>query len=246
MPLSVFPVLRRLLMLASVALGGSAWAQAAGEPPVAPPVTDTIAQRVQACTGCHGPQGRATNLGYFPRIAGKPVGYLYNQLVNFKEGRRQYPLMTYLVDHLSDAYLLEISRYFSELNPPYPPPAPVPSGAGDALSRGETLVRRGDAQRNIPACVQCHGAALTGVEPSVPGLVGLPRDYLNGQLGAWRTGLRHAVAPDCMATIAQRMAPQDIAAVSTWLASQAVPPNHRPAAPSAADLPLPCGSALER
>jgi cytochrome c553 len=68
-------------------------------------VPDTIAQRVVACTTCHGKEGRATNEGYFPRIAGKPAGYLYNQLVNFRDGRRDYPLMTYLVEHLTDSYL---------------------------------------------------------------------------------------------------------------------------------------------
>jgi cytochrome c553 len=30
------------------------------------------------------------------RIAGKPAGYLYNQLLNFRDGRRNYPLMTYI------------------------------------------------------------------------------------------------------------------------------------------------------
>ena len=51
----------------------------------APKIEDTMAQRVQACTGCHGPQGRAASDGYYPRIAGKPAGYLYNQLVSFRE-----------------------------------------------------------------------------------------------------------------------------------------------------------------
>ena len=83
-------------------------------------VPDTIAQRVQACTLCHGKEGRATNEGYFPRIAGKPAGYLYNQLINFREGRRSNATMTYLVEHLSDAYLLEIAGYFSALDLPHP------------------------------------------------------------------------------------------------------------------------------
>ena len=39
-----------------------------------------MAQRVLACTGCHGPEGRAAADGYYPRIAGKPAGYLFNQL----------------------------------------------------------------------------------------------------------------------------------------------------------------------
>ena len=50
------------------------------------PVENTMAQRMQACSVCHGKEGRATNAGYFPRIAGKPAGYLYNQLLNFRTG----------------------------------------------------------------------------------------------------------------------------------------------------------------
>jgi cytochrome c553 len=63
-------------------LPGLAAAQAPAQPSAAVPyrVPDTTAQRVQACTTCHGKEGRATNQGYFPRIAGKPAGYLYNQL----------------------------------------------------------------------------------------------------------------------------------------------------------------------
>ena len=35
-------------------------------------VPDTMGQRMMVCTACHGEQGRATNAGYFPRIAGRP------------------------------------------------------------------------------------------------------------------------------------------------------------------------------
>ena len=54
---------------------------------------DRIAERVKACTVCHGKDGRATNEGYFPRIAGKPAGYLYAQLINFRDGRRNNALI---------------------------------------------------------------------------------------------------------------------------------------------------------
>ena len=43
----------------------------------APKVQDTMAQRLQACTPCHGREGVATADGYFPRIAGKPEAYLF-------------------------------------------------------------------------------------------------------------------------------------------------------------------------
>jgi cytochrome c553 len=79
----------------------------------------------------------------------------------------------------------------------------------------------------------------------VPGLLGLPRDYLVGQLGAWLTGERRAHAPDCMATVAQRLTGGDITAVSAWLASQAVPAAAKPAARMAEPAPLRCGSVVE-
>jgi cytochrome c553 len=218
---------------------GSLRAQQLAPAPV--PVPDTLAQRVLACTPCHGREGRATNAGYFPRIAGKPPGYLFEQLLNFREGRRTQATMNYLVEHLDDAYLREIAGYFGTLELPYPPPQPAAVPA-DELARGEALAQRGDRDHRIPACVQCHGQKLTGVAPAFPGLLGLPRDYLIGQFGNWRTGLRHARAPDCMHEVAQRLSATDIAAVASWLAAQPLPADPRPAPPSAAPLPLDCGS----
>ena len=58
---------------------------------------DTIEARLLACAACHGPQGQGTENGYFPRLAGKPAGYLMNQLVAFRDGRRRYPPMNYLL-----------------------------------------------------------------------------------------------------------------------------------------------------
>src|SRR5205085_8948132 len=133
------------------------------------PVPDSIGERVRACTACHGEQGRATSDGYYPRIAGKPAGYLYNQLVHFRDGRRRNPMMTYLVSNLPDAYLREIAEHFSQLHPPYPAPAAA-AIAPSVFERGRDLATRGDPARNIPACRACHGEALTGVAPAVPGL----------------------------------------------------------------------------
>src|SRR5262245_56039122 len=88
-------------------------------------VPDTMDQRMRACVGCHGREGRATPDGYFPRIAGKPPQYLYNQLAGFRDGRRRNATMTYLLEHLSDAYLHEIAGHFAKLDLPYAPPPPA-------------------------------------------------------------------------------------------------------------------------
>jgi len=115
-------------------------------------------------------------------------------------------------------------RLLASLHVPYPAPATA-TVAPDVLARGKALVLQGDESRRLPACIACHGQALTGLQPGVPGLLGLPRDYLNAQLGGWRTGQRRAHAPDCMATIAKRLSDADVNAISQWLSSQPVPAN---------------------
>lgn len=204
------------------------------------PLADNLAQRVVPCTACHGKEGRAAPDGYYPRIAGKPAGYLYNQLVNFRDGRRRYGPMVYLVDPLSDAYLREIAEHFAALELPYAVPA-APSADTALLQRGERLALHGDAARELPACASCHGPQLLGVAPAIPGLLGLPRDYLSAQLGAWISGQRQAHAPDCMAAIARKLAPGDVSALAAWLASRPVPVPARPAARAEQPAPLECG-----
>ena len=187
-----------------------------------------MAQRTLACTGCHGAQGRAAPDGYYPRLAGKPAGYLYNQLLHFREGRRHYGLMTQLIAPLSNAYLMEIAQHFSDLDLPYPAPTPARQDV-QLLVRGKQLVQTGDTARQVAACVQCHGTTMTGVAPNVPGLLGLPRDYLNAQLGAWKTGKRRAHASDCMQAVVARLSDDDINAVSSYLAAQPLPTDTKPA-----------------
>ncbi|MFL6659838.1 MAG: c-type cytochrome [Massilia sp.] len=211
-------------------------AMAAERPAVLP---DSMAQRVLACTSCHAKKD--VNDQYFPRISGKPAGYLYNQMRNFAEGRRQFPLMTYMVGHLPDPYLHEIADYFADQHLPSPP-AQASDASPAILERGRTLVLKGDPQLKVPACVGCHGEQLTGVAPAIPGLLGLPRDYVNAQLGAWRNKTRRAHAPDCMADITARLSLSDVSAISSWLGLQPVPPGARPATTIAQPLPLACGS----
>jgi cytochrome c553 len=204
-------------------------------------VTDTMDERVKPCTGCHGSATQASSDGFSPRIAGKPAGYLFNQLASFRDGRRSYPQMVYLVQYMGDNYLREMAAYFSRLELPYPPPEAT-ALSPQAVARVRQIVEHGDAARGVPACTACHGASLTGTEPAIPGLLGLPRHYMQEQFGAWRTGRLRSVAPDCMAEVARRLAPEDVPSLAAWLAAQPVAPSMKPAAASNRSLPLQCGS----
>jgi len=228
------PALAAMLLASLAGAFGRADAQ---EPAKVP---NTIEQRMQACAICHGKQGEGIQKNeYFPRLAGKPAVYLYNQLLNFRERRRDVPIMTYMVAYLSEPYLREIAEYYANLHPPFPAPA---TGASTAvLDRGEKLVTAGDPAREIPACAACHGKALTGLLPAIPGIVGLNRDYIAAQMGGWKIGQRNAEAPDCMAEVAKRLTPEDIFAATAWLAAQPATPDTPPAPAGSLQLPLKCG-----
>ena len=193
----------------------------------APPVTATKA--------------KGSETGYFPRLAGKPADYLINQLVAFRDGRRRYPPMNYLLQYIPDAYLQKMADYFAALRPP-PVPPPVADVSQAVLEQGRGIVTAGDPQRGVPACQRCHGPSLTGMEPGIPGLAGLHATYISAQLGAWRYGTRTAKAPDCMQFIAASLTERDVTAVAAWLASQPVPPDPSPVPKGTLPMPLTCGS----
>jgi cytochrome c553 len=213
---------------------------AAAQQHAADRIPDTMEARVAACVGCHGVQGRGVENVYFPRLAGKPAGYLYNQLLAFREGRRRYVPMNYLLEYLPNAYLMRMADYFAAQNPP-PLVQPASQAPRALLQDGARIVHQGVPGKHVPACVACHGAGLTGQEPGIPGLLGLRADYVSAQLGAWRYGVRTALAPDCMQFVASSLSEPEVAAVAAYLASLPVS-GTRPARSAATRLPLACGS----
>ena len=141
----------------------------------APPAPDTMQQRVQACTACHGEQGRAAADGYYPRIAGKPAGYLFNQLTGFRDGRRHYALMVNLIEPLSgpvgEAYLREIAAHFAAIELPYPAPQPPTASPGGARA----WPHAGVARRCRPRRAGVRGVSWQRVDRRAAGHTGAAR-----------------------------------------------------------------------
>jgi cytochrome c553 len=164
-----------------------------------------------------------------------------NQLVAFRDGRRRYPPMNYLLEYLPDAYLQQIADYFAALHPPLPG-QPSNDASAAVLARGRLLVSEGDQAHGVPACSGCHGPKLTGMEPAIPGLVGLRASYISAQLGAFRYGTRTAAEPDCMQLVAASLTESDVTAVAAWLASLSVPADPAPVPKGTLFMPLSCGS----
>lgn len=203
-----------------------------------------LRERLAACAACHGEHGEGVALSeYAPHLAGKPAGYLFAQMRAFRDGLRDSAQMTWLLQFMDDAYLHEIAAYYAA-QPPHTRAAvagraPLPAAQ---VEEAERLVHDGDAAAGLPACAACHGERLSGLEPGIPALVGLPEDYLVAQLGAWRSGARRAAAPDCMAEVARALSPAQMRTVAAWLSRQSPGDADRPAAAGRFVPPRRCGS----
>jgi len=140
------------------------------------------------CSKCHGPGGSGGS-GLFPRLAGQQSAYLERQLKSFRghdradDHARSY--MWGVARPLNDAQIHGLAVYLSSR----PAVKGTPSAAPDLAARGKALFEKGVADRQIPACIDCHGATAGGVE-EIPRLAGQHRDYLYRQITQFRGLLR--------------------------------------------------------
>ncbi|MBE8718044.1 c-type cytochrome [Cellvibrio polysaccharolyticus] len=74
-------------------------------------------QQSRLCLGCHGPRG-VSNVKSYPSLAGKPQEHLARELMAFREGTRENPLMSSVVKSLSDRDIQALSLYYSQQNLP--------------------------------------------------------------------------------------------------------------------------------
>jgi len=182
--------------------------------------SDAMGERLQACDACHGKVVDSPEQEiYYPPINGKPVEYLYQQLLNFKEGRRVNPVMSQMLAYLSSDYLHEIADWYSRQEPVRSQPAADEIALEDPerTARARVLVQSGEG--SVAACAACHGGDLKGDGVAIPGLRGLSAHYLTAQLGAWKAGTRQAREPDCMAEVARALSGADVDILAQWIAA---------------------------
>ncbi|MDO1529764.1 cytochrome c [Fulvimonas sp. R45] len=68
--------------------------------------------KAAACFACHGADGNAVDPQY-PRLAGQYNEYIQQALHEYKDGRRDNPIMKGMVATLSDQDIEDIAAYFS-------------------------------------------------------------------------------------------------------------------------------------
>ena len=67
-----------------------------------------------SCAGCHGAAGISAN-PMWPNLAGQKDAYLVKQMKDFRDGKRNDPMMSPMAKPLSDADIDNLAAYYSSL-----------------------------------------------------------------------------------------------------------------------------------
>jgi len=169
----------------------------------------------QQCSNCHGMTGNA-NSPNFPNLAAQQETYLISQLQGFRAHTRSdkdgYDYMWGVTANLSDEQIQGLATYFSEQQP-VARDSPAPA---HQLVRGKTIYEQGIPEKEVPACIACHGANAEGNQ-IFPRLAGQHATYLLKQLdvfqntdqrpgGAMMKGVSHALTRENMDDVASYLA----------------------------------------
>jgi cytochrome c553 len=214
---------QRLLAAAIAALGAvcatipfTALAQEAkGAAPAAGAPDLARAQQIvsQVCAACHGGEGTSPTPAN-PNLAGQPADYITLQLMHFKSGVRQNPIMQPMAAPLSDAEMRALGAFYSQKQA-----RPATAKNADTVALAQRIWRAGTDDAHLPACASCHGPDGAGVPKNYPRLSGQHADYTYAQLQAFKAGQRGG-AKDAngaiMATIAARLTDEQMKALADY------------------------------
>ncbi|MEO7072411.1 MAG: c-type cytochrome [Rhodanobacter sp.] len=169
--------------------------------------------KAAVCGACHGMDGNSADAQY-PKLAGQSEAYIARQLIDFKNGTRQNPIMMGMAAPLSPQDMHDLGAYFASKTA-------SPGVADQALvAHGQQLFRQGDATRGIPACMACHSIDGRGNPGAAyPQLSGQHAQYVQATLKAWHDGTVWGTdaRAQIMPAIAKQLDDKDIAALSSYI-----------------------------
>jgi len=168
--------------------------------------------KTAVCAGCHSADGNSAIPNY-PKLAGQGEKYLIKQLHDFKSKKRDNATMYPMTANLSDEDMANIAAYFASQK--------VQHLAVDQkyIQIAEKLYRGGDSDRDIPACMACHGAHGDGIATAgFPAIGGQNPEYTIATLKAFRSGDRANDKNEIMRDVVAKMSDDQITALAYYLA----------------------------
>jgi cytochrome c553 len=162
-------------------------------------------QIAQACAGCHGPNGNATDPLY-PILAAQTTRYTYIQLKDYKEGRRQDPDMTAVAANMTREDMLSVAVYYSEQKP-----------LSTRFEPDAARAARGKDLADATLCTMCHQGHYQG-QNEVPRVAGQHFEYVKKQLMDFKARARTNDA-GTMTSVAGTLSDEDVVNIAQYLAA---------------------------
>lgn len=167
------------------------------------------------CAACHGADGNSVN-PVWPSLAGQNEAYLVRHLTFFRDGLRENAMMAPMAAGLSDQDIADLSAYYSSQK------MTMKAANPDQVELGRKIYQAGDKERNIPACMSCHGPTGHGVPlTGYPSLANQHAAYTALQLKSYKAGTEYGDDADVngkiMAGVARYMTEEEIDAVSSYI-----------------------------
>ena len=164
------------------------------------------------CAACHGADGNSANAAW-PSLAGQHATYIYKQLQDFKEGRRNDATMAGMVALLNDEDMKNVAAYFESQQPRAVAFDP------DMIEMGESIYRGGITETSVAACMSCHSPSGKGNGPAGwPSLKGQYPEYLVLQLQNFKQGVRANDSGEMMRNVVARMSDKEMKSVAAYIA----------------------------
>ena len=164
------------------------------------------------CVACHSEDGNSI-AGAFPSIAGQQPKYLLKQMIEIQTGDRAAPLMTGILDNMSEQDLADLAAFYGD--------QAAKGGAAkpELAELGESIYRAGVPRKGIAACTACHSPDGSGNDSAkFPALAGQWPEYTAAQLKAFRSGDRQNDGDGrMMRIVAMDLSDDEIDAVSNYL-----------------------------
>lgn len=205
--------MKSLTLLTMLALSGALMAATPADLVKGKQVADTV------CAACHAADGNS-GIAMYPKVAAQHAEYIVQQTLDIKSGKRttgSSAAMAPMVQSLSDDDIRHVAAFYAKQH----------AKAGEANPKenpefGAKIYRSGIPEKNVPACMSCHGPTGAGMPAGGTAVVAYPRlggqhaVYIHDQLKAYAAGGR--TSPNqMMEDIASRMSDEDMKAVSNFI-----------------------------
>ncbi|WP_094752769.1 c-type cytochrome [Psychromonas sp. CD1] len=170
-------------------------------------------EKTNTCSACHGADGNSPS-NLYPKLAGQHASYLEKQLLEYKTGQRQDPIMKSMVAMLSRQDIQDIAAYYASQQ------ASEESTTEDIALRAQKLYMGGDIKRMLPACSACHGPRGNGLFlAKYPKLSNQHPAYIETQLKQFRAQARNNDTNGVMVDIAAKLTNNEITLLSQYIAA---------------------------